>query len=356
MRDSPILVTGGAGFIGSALVRHLVRDRGERVVTLDALTYAGSLASLEDVLDHPAHAFERADIADPDAVADVLARHRPRAVLHLAAESHVDRSIDGPAAFVRTNLLGTFTMLEESLGYWRALDRSERDSFRFVHVSTDEVYGALGATGHFTAASAHRPNSPYAASKSGADQLARAWHRTYGFPVVTTNCCNNYGPYQYPEKLIPLVIRRAAAEKAIPVYGAGDQVRDWLHVDDHVAALLAALERGVPGETYVIGADCERRTIDLVHAICAEVDALRPSHLGPRASRIVHVADRPGHDFRYAIDASATRAALDWSPRVSFERGLAETVRWYLEHEPWCGDVIAGRYDGERLGLAGAAR
>jgi dTDP-glucose 4,6-dehydratase len=352
--DSPIIVTGGAGFIGSALVRHLVLSRLERVVTVDALAYSGSFDALEGALTHWGHAFEHADIADASRIAQIFERHRPRAVFHLAAESHVDRSIDGPAPFIRTNLLGTYTMLEESLRYWRALPPTERDAFRFVHVSTDEVFGALGETGHFTADSAHRPSSPYSATKSGSDQLVRAWHHTYGLPVVTTNCCNNYGPYQFPEKLIPVVVRTALARRPVPIYGKGDQVRDWLHVDDHVSALIAAWERGVPGETYVVGASCERRNADLVRTICDLLDDVVPA-AEPYASLITHVEDRPGHDFRYAIDASATQRALDWKPAVPFEDGLRRVVDWYATNGDWCERMLAGRAAGDRRGLGVAA-
>ena len=346
---STLLVTGGAGFIGSAVVRRLV-DEGRRVVTVDKLTYAGSLASLGDALHHPLHRFEQVDVCDAEALRAVFARTSPAAVLHLAAESHVDRSIDAPAEFVRTNVLGTFTVLQESLRYWRALPPESAAGFRVVHVSTDEVYGELGADGRFAEDSPYRPNSPYAASKAAGDHFARAWHRTYGLPVITTNCSNNYGPYQFPEKLIPLAIRSALAGRPVPVYGRGSNVRDWLYVDDHVRGLLLALERGEPGATYAFGGGEERTTLQMVHAVCALLDELAPRGR-PYAELVTHVPDRPGHDFRYAIDARRASDALRWAPAETLGSGLRRTVAWYLEHEEWCERVTAGRYAGERVGL-----
>ncbi|HEX4936620.1 MAG TPA: dTDP-glucose 4,6-dehydratase [Gemmatimonadaceae bacterium] len=350
VHDAPILVTGGAGFIGSALVRHLVLEREIAVVTVDALTYAGHLSSLGEAAASPLHTFEHADVANAAQLEGILQRHRPRAILHLAAESHVDRSIDGPAAFVHTNVVGTFTLLEQATRYWNAAPPAIRSSFRVVHVSTDEVFGALDETGIFTRTSPYRPNSPYAASKAASDHFARAWRQTYGLPVIVTNCSNNYGPYQYPEKLIPVAVRQALALEPIPVYGSGRQVRDWLHVDDHARGLAAALERGVPGATYLFGGASERTNLDVVGAICDTVDALAPAAF-PRRRLVTHVADRPGHDFRYAIDASSARDELGWEPRHSFEGGLRETVAWYAANERWVADVLRDRHDGRRLGL-----
>ncbi|MDQ3949730.1 MAG: dTDP-glucose 4,6-dehydratase [Gemmatimonadota bacterium] len=358
-----LLVTGGAGFIGSALVRKLVRETGYTVVNVDKLTYAGNLESVEEVSDDPRYRgryyFERVDVCNASRVRALFGRYRPAGVVHLAAESHVDRSIDGPADFIRTNVVGTFTLLQEALRYWRSLrdlDREAAERFRVVHVSTDEVFGSLGPTGLFTEETPYRPNSPYAASKAASDHLARAWFHTYGLPVVATNCSNNYGPYQFPEKLIPLTIQNALAGKPLPVYGRGENVRDWLFVDDHAAALVAALERGRPGETYNMGGESERRNLDVVHAICALVDELAPSAaIGPRAALVTFVADRPGHDLRYAIDASKARRELGWAPSETFESGLRKTVEWYLANQPWCERVQSGAYRGERLGL-GAVR
>ena len=361
-----ILVTGGAGFIGSAVVRRLVGEAAADVVTVDKLTYAGNLDSLAPVAASPNHRFERVDICDAAEVRRLLQEHRPTAVMHLAAESHVDRSIDGPAEFVRTNVVGTFTLLDETRRYWDTLDDEERARFRFLHVSTDEVFGSLGADGHFREDTPYAPNSPYSASKAGSDHLVRAWHHTYGLPVVTTNCSNNYGPYQFPEKLIPLMILNALEGRPLPVYGRGENVRDWLHVDDHAEALVTVLREGRPGETYCVGGDAERRNIDVVKAVCAAVDRLAPALDAPRESLITYVKDRPGHDMRYAIDARKLKAELGWTPRHSFESGLDETVAWYLENREWWERVRSGAYrggregvgsgySGERLGLAGAA-
>jgi len=347
-----VLVTGGAGFIGSALVRRLIETTAHEVVNVDALTYAGSLASLEGALDHPRHHFEHVDLRDAAAVRAVFERHSPDAVLHLAAESHVDRSIEAPREFVTTNVVGTCHLLEAAQRHWAALDADARQRFRFLHVSTDEVFGSLGAEGRFTERTPYDPRSPYSASKAAADHLVRAWHHTYGLPVLLTNCSNNHGPYQFPEKLIPLTIMNALEGKPLPVYGRGENVRDWLYVDDHVDALLAVLERGTPGETYVVGGNGERRNIDVVHAICDLVDEMRPDpRIGSRRALVTFVADRPGHDHRYAIDATRIGAELGWRARETFESGLRRTVRWYLDHAEWCERTRDGGYRGERLGL-----
>jgi dTDP-glucose 4,6-dehydratase len=345
-----ILVTGGAGFIGSAVVRLLVGRLGIPVVNVDRLTYAGNLDSLTEIAESPLYRFEQVDVCEAAELRRVFATHRPTAVMHLAAESHVDRSIDGPGEFVRTNVVGTFTLLQEARRYWAALPPDEAARFRFLHVSTDEVFGSLGEEGQFSEETPYRPNSPYSASKASSDHLARAWHHTYGLPVVVTNCSNNYGPYQFPEKLIPLTILNALAGKPLPVYGRGENVRDWLFVDDHAEALVAALGRGRVGETYAIGGGEERRNLDVVHAICDAVDELVPGP-APRRALVRFVADRPGHDLRYAIDASKVRRELGWAPRETFETGLRRTVRWYLENEWWWSRVQSGGYRGERLGL-----
>jgi len=350
-----VLVTGGCGFIGSALVRYLIRETGAEVVNVDALTYAATPQAVAEAADSPRYAFEQVDVTDAAGLARVFARHRPDAVMHLAAESHVDRSIDGPAAFVRTNVLGTSTLLDAALAHWRELDAAARERFRFLHVSTDEVFGSLGPTGYFTEASPTAPNSPYAASKAAADHLVRAWRATYGLPTLVSNCSNNYGPYQFPEKLIPLTILNAAEGRPLPVYGTGENVRDWLHVDDHVCALWRILEAGRVGETYNVGGDGERRNIEVVRAICDLVDALAPRpDGGSRQDLITFVADRPGHDARYAIDAGKLRGELGWRPRHDFDHGLRETVRWYLDHGAWWRRVRAGVYQGQRLGLGQA--
>jgi dTDP-glucose 4,6-dehydratase len=352
---STYLVTGGAGFIGSALVRQLIAETPHRVVTVDRLTYAGNLESLGAARDHANHAFHQVDICDADALRTVFASARPDGVIHLAAESHVDRSIDGPAAFVHTNIVGTFTLLQEALRYWRDLEPAARHAFRFVHVSTDEVFGALGADGLFTEDTPYDPSSPYSASKAASDHLARAWQRTYGLPVMVTNCSNNFGPYQFPEKLIPLVIGKALAGEPLPVYGRGENVRDWLYVDDHARALRLVLERGTPGDTYNVGGENERRNIDVVREICAILDELRPDPAGKHERLITLVADRPGHDFRYAIDASKLRGELGWTPRENFSSGIRKTVAWYLEHQEWSERVASGAYRGERLGALSRA-
>lgn len=346
-----LLVTGGAGFIGSALVRHVIAHTGDTVVNVDKLTYAGNLESLGEAREHPRHHFAQVDICDREAVRALFERHEPDLVIHLAAESHVDRSIDGPAAFVETNLVGTFCLLEEARRHWGGLDADARARFRFVHVSTDEVFGSLGAEGYFTEATAYDPSSPYAASKAGSDHLARAWHRTYGLPVVVTNCSNNYGPYQFPEKLIPLMIQKALAGAPLPVYGRGENVRDWLFVEDHVRAILLAAARGRPGATYAIGGHNERRNLEVVRTLCALLDELAPSPAGPYERLVSFVADRPGHDLRYAIDASRIRDELGWMPSETFESGLRRTVAWYLAHADWVARVTSGAYRGERLGV-----
>ena len=346
------MVTGGAGFIGSAVVRRLIRQTDETVVNVDKLTYAGNLDSLADARDHPRHVLERVDICDAPAMARVFAEYRPRAVIHLAAESHVDRSIDGPADFIATNVVGTFTLLEAARGYWDGLRGPDRDRFRFHHVSTDEVFGSLGETGLFTEDTPYSPNSPYSASKAAADHLVRAWGETYGLPMVVTNCSNNYGPYQFPEKLIPVLILKALGGEAMPIYGKGENVRDWLHVEDHAEALCLVLERGKPGETYNIGGDAERRNIEVARAVCAIMDERVPNapH-APHDSLIEYVTDRPGHDRRYAMDASKIARELGWQPRHSFESGLRDTVSWYLDNRQWWERILSGDYRVERLGL-----
>jgi dTDP-glucose 4,6-dehydratase len=352
-----ILITGGAGFIGSAVVRHLVDATADSVVNVDKLTYAGNLESLGSAAASERHAFERVDICDSAALRRVFERHRPDAVMHLAAESHVDRSIDDAADFIRTNLVGTWTLLEAAREWWRALPDESRAAFRFHHVSTDEVYGDLGETGTpFTEETPYRPNSPYAASKAGSDHLVRAWHRTYGLPVVVSNCSNNYGPCQFPEKLIPLMILNALEGKPLPVYGQGEQVRDWLYVEDHARALHLVLTRGAVGQTYNIGGHNEKRNMDVVLALCEileEFASAKPAGVGRYRDLVTHVRDRPGHDRRYAIDAGRMRRELGWSPAETFETGLRKTVRWYLDNLGWCRRVQDGSYQRQRLGLAG---
>ncbi|HEX3065337.1 MAG TPA: dTDP-glucose 4,6-dehydratase [Dongiaceae bacterium] len=346
-----ILVTGGAGFIGSALCRHLVAHGTAAVLNLDKLTYAANLDSLAPIAAHPRYRFEKADICEGPRLRQLFADFRPDAVMHLAAESHVDRSIDGPAAFIETNIVGTYSLLEAARDYWRGLPEAARSSFRFLHVSTDEVYGSLGSEGFFREDTPYQPNSPYSASKAAADHLARAWHHTYGLPVIVTNCSNNYGPYQFPEKLIPLTIVNAASGRRLPVYGQGLNRRDWLHVDDHVRGLALALEKGEPGGKYNFGGGAEQANIEVVRSICAILDRLRPA--GGRHERLIEfVTDRPGHDLRYAIDASHARDRLGWRPQENFAGGLEKTVRWYLDNRDWHERALKGRYGGERLGLA----
>ncbi|HVX12806.1 MAG TPA: dTDP-glucose 4,6-dehydratase [Pirellulales bacterium] len=347
-----ILVTGGAGFIGSGFVRQWLADPDLRLVNLDKLTYAGNLDSLAPVATHPGHILVEGDIGDRSLVERLLADHRPQAVVNFAAESHVDRSIDGPADFVKTNVLGTCELLAACRAYWSELHGEEKAAFRFLHVSTDEVYGSLGKTGAFSEQSRYAPNSPYAASKAASDHFVRAYHHTYGLPVLITNCSNNYGPYQFPEKLIPLMILNALEGKPLPVYGDGQQVRDWLFVEDHCEAIRMVLARGQVGEVYNIGGNCERPNLDVVHAICDIVDRLRPGlpH-APCTSLIRYVTDRPGHDRRYAIDASKIKHELGWTPRRDFTSGLEITVRWYLDNPTWVERVTSGVYQRERLGM-----
>ncbi len=344
-----VLVTGGAGFIGSAVCRLLVGATGDRVVNLDKLTYAANLASVAPVSDSEAYAFVQADVADLDAVRAVFAEHRPDAVLHLAAESHVDRSITGAGPFVTTNVVGTYAMLQAALEHWRGLEGESRDAFRFVHVSTDEVYGSLGSTGLFTEETAYDPRSPYSASKAASDHLALAWFHTYGLPVVVSNCSNNYGPYHFPEKLIPLVILNALEGRPLPVYGDGSNVRDWLFVEDHARALRLILQRGRVGQKYNVGGRNERTNLQVVQAICDLVDELAPRE-GSRRELITFVTDRPGHDARYAIDATKLETELGWRAEEDFDTGLRKTVRWYLDRRDWW-EPLRARYDGQRLGL-----
>ena len=347
-----ILVTGGAGFIGSALVRHLVLDLGHSVVTVDKLTYAGNLESLAVLEGDARHDFEQVDVCNADALAEVFRRYQPDAVMHLAAESHVDRSIDGPSAFLQTNVVGTYTVLETARAYRETLSDDAAEGFRVLHVSTDEVYGSLGDTGLFTETTAYDPSSPYSATKAASDHLARAWHRTYGLPVIVTNCSNNYGPYQYPEKLIPVVIAKALRGEPIPVYGTGENVRDWLYVEDHARALVLALTEGTVGETYNVGGNAECTNLDLVRSLCSLLDELvgeAPSET--YANLITFVADRPGHDHRYAIDASKIETDLDWVRQETFESGLRKTVAWTIENQDWCARALEG-VGLDRRGLA----
>ena len=348
-----ILVTGGAGFIGSALVRHLIRETGYEVLNLDKLTYAGLPSTVAAVADDPRYRFVRADVCDAEAVRGTLADFRPDVVTHLAAESHVDRSIDAPDAFIRTNLVGTFIMLSEARGYWDGLTGEARSRFRFHHISTDEVYGSLSDDGLFTEDTPYDPRSPYSASKAGSDHLVRAWGHTYGLPVLVTNCSNNYGPYHFPEKLIPLTIVKALGSETLPVYGQGANVRDWLFVDDHVRALQTVFERGAPGRGYNVGGNAQRRNLEVVETICATLDRLRPrADRRSYAEQIGFVADRPGHDLRYAIDATRIRDELGWVPRETFESGLEKTVRWYLGREEWWRGILADQDADRRRGLA----
>jgi len=351
-----VLVTGGAGFIGSCFVRQWLAEETDRVVNLDKLTYAGNLDSLESIEKNARHLFVHGDIGDRALVAQLLDEHRPHAIINFAAESHVDRSIDGPADFVHTNVVGTFTLLEAARAYYKGLPPREQSRFRILQVSTDEVYGSLGATGLFTETTPYSPNSPYSASKAACDHFVRAYHHTYGLPTLVTNCSNNYGPYQFPEKLIPLMILNAIEGKPLPVYGDGQQIRDWLFVEDHCRAIRCVLAAAAPGETYNIGGDCERANLSIVHSICELIDQRLPTlpHT-PCRSLIKHVTDRPGHDRRYAIDASKIRRELGWQPLQNFESGLALTVDWYLSNRRWVERVTTGSYRRQRLGLLRAS-
>jgi dTDP-glucose 4,6-dehydratase len=349
-----VMVTGGAGFIGSAVVRHLLGATDHSVVNLDKLTYAASPDAIATVASSPNYAFERIDVCDGAAVAAALRRHTPDAVMHLAAETHVDRSIDGPPEFIRTNIVGTAELLEAVRAYWPTLSAAGRQAFRFHHVSTDEVYGSLGAEGMFTETTPYDPNSPYAASKAAADHLVRAWHRTYGIPAVLSNSCNNFGPFQYPEKLIPMITVKGLAGEPLPVYGDGRHCRDWLYVEDHARALVAVLERGRPGETYNVGAANERSNRQVVEKVCDILDQMDPLADGPRRRLITSVPDRPGHDRRYAIDATKVRRDLDWHPRHDFETALHDTVRWYADNRAWWEPLLRQREAGRRQGLAWA--
>lgn len=348
-----IIVTGGAGFIGSALCRYLIGSTPSTVLNIDKLTYAANLESLKEISGNERYSFSQTDICDDAAVKSIFESFRPDAVIHLAAESHVDRSIDGPGAFVHTNVVGTYTLLNAARGYWQTLAPAEKEKFRFINVSTDEVYGSLGDEGLFTETTPYQPNSPYSASKASADHLARAWFHTYGMPVMTTNCSNNYGPCQFPEKLIPLTILNALEGKPLPVYGTGENIRDWLFVDDHARALWTVLQKGRPGEVYNIGGNSEKKNIEVVRAICAILDKMAPPLDGgkPRESLITFVTDRPGHDQRYAIDASKIKGELGWTPQETFETGLKRTVEWYLGNESWWQPLRDRTYKGERLGL-----
>lgn len=348
-----ILVTGGAGFIGSAVIRHIIRNTEDSVTNLDKLTYAGNLESLAETSQSSRYIFEQVDIGDRAEVERVFSRHQPDVVMHLAAESHVDRSIDGPAAFVQTNMVGTYTLLEAARAYWQNLDPERKSAFRFHHISTDEVYGDLhGDDDLFTETTAYAPSSPYSASKAGSDHLVRAWQRTYGLPTLVTNCSNNYGPYHFPEKLIPLMILNALEGKPLPVYGKGNQIRDWLYVEDHARALYRVVTAGQVGQTYNIGGHNEKQNIEVVHTLCELLDELHPRQDGKRyEAQITHVQDRPGHDVRYAIDASKIQRELGWVPQETFETGIRKTVEWYLNNLDWCRRVQDGSYQRERLGV-----
>lgn len=347
-----LLVTGGAGFIGSAVIRHIINNTSDEVINLDKLTYAGNLESLAEVSGSDRYNFEQVDICNRNEVDRVLAQHQPDAIMHLAAESHVDRSIDGPAAFVETNIVGTYTLLEAAKKYWGELDETRKSNFRFHHISTDEVYGDLEGTDDlFTETTSYAPSSPYSASKASSDHLVRAWHRTYGLPILVTNCSNNYGPYHFPEKLIPLVILNALEGKPLPIYGKGTQVRDWLFVEDHARALYRVVKDGVVGQTYNIGGHNEKQNIEVVQLICDLLQDLVPS-ANPYRDLIIHVTDRPGHDLRYAIDASKIQKELGWTPEETFETGIRKTIQWYLDNLDWCLRVQDGSYQRERLGAA----
>lgn len=345
-----VLVTGGAGFIGSSLVRYLVDRTDAAILNIDNLTYAGNLQSLAGVKSNARYQFLQADIGDPQSIGAAFQEFQPTVVMHLAAESHVDRSIDGPSAFIETNVVGTYTMLQCALDYWRELDSDRQDQFRFHHISTDEVFGSLGPEGHFVETTPYDPRSPYSASKASSDHLVRSWFHTYGLPVLITNCSNNYGPYHFPEKLVPLVILNAIERKSLPIYGKGDNIRDWLYVEDHVHALWTVVQKGVPGRTYNIGGNMERTNLSVVTTICEMLDKLTPHEAGPYRDLITFVADRPGHDMRYAIDASRIKSELGWTPQETFESGIRKTVEWYLKNEWWWKPIREKKYAGERLG------
>ncbi|MGY3346700.1 MULTISPECIES: dTDP-glucose 4,6-dehydratase [unclassified Bradyrhizobium] len=347
-----IFVTGGAGFIGSAVIRHLLRDTSARVVNIDKLTYAANLASLPGAADHPCYAFERQCICEAETLRKLFERYQPDAVMNLAAESHVDRSIDGPAEFIQTNIIGTFTLLQEALRYWRSLSPERRKRFRFLHISTDEVFGSLGDEGLFTENTAYAPNSPYSASKASSDHLVRAWRETYELPTLVTNCSNNYGPYHFPEKLIPHMIIKGLAGEPLPVYGDGQNIRDWLFVEDHAKALTLVLERGVVGETYNVGGRNERTNLHVVETICDFLDATAGTTEGPRRRLITFVKDRPGHDRRYAIDATKIERDLGWRADENFESGLAKTVDWFCQNQPWWRAILDRGYQAARIGIA----
>jgi len=350
-----VLITGGAGFIGSTLIRHMINDLNYAIVNIDKLTYAGNLESLIDIENNQNYSFEQTDICDSSSIAAIFEHHQPDSVIHLAAETHVDRSIDGPSEFIQTNVVGTYVMLDVARQYWLSLSAEKKDKFRFLHISTDEVYGDLyGTEDLFEETTPYSPSSPYSASKASSDHLVRAWNRTYGLPTLITNCSNNYGPHQFPEKLIPLVILNAVAGKQLPIYGEGNQIRDWLYVEDHAKALVKVLRNGVSGETYNIGGHNQKTNLEVVHTICSVLDELIPEHqnnISFYSELITHVKDRPGHDMKYAIDASKILHNLGWKPKETFESGIRKTVQWYLDNEQWWSRVQDGSYKGERLGL-----
>jgi len=346
-----IIVTGGAGFIGSAMIRHLLSKTDCTVINLDKLTYAGQLSSLAEVTNSSKYYFEKVDITDRNKVSAVVKHYKPHSVIHFAAESHVDRSIDGPSAFIETNIIGTYILLEETLKYFLSLDSSHQSKFRFHHISTDEVFGSLGSEGLFTEESQYKPNSPYSASKASSDHLVRAWYKTYGLPVITTNCSNNYGPYQYPEKLIPTIILNAINGNELPLYGDGKNIRDWLFVEDHIDGILKVLASGLKGQVYNIGGNAEKTNIEVVRMICSVLDKIKPKTSGRYSDQITFVKDRPGHDKRYAIDSSKINSELGWNPKVSFEVGIEKTVMWYLDNIDWCNSVKSDLKTIERLGL-----
>lgn len=352
-----ILVTGGAGFIGSAVIRHVIDQTDDSIINVDKLTYAGNLESIGSATQSSRYNFIQEDICNQTAIEALLQQHQPDAIMHLAAESHVDRSIDGPAVFIQTNIVGTYSLLSACLNYWKELPKEKQINFRFHHISTDEVYGDLGATGLFTEVTPYAPSSPYSASKASSDHLVRAWQRTYGLPTIITNCSNNYGPHQFPEKLIPLIIQNAINGKPLPIYGDGSQIRDWLHVEDHARALYRVITKGIVGETYNIGGHNEQRNIDVVNAICQILEdhpIPKPIGITNYTDLITYVSDRPGHDTRYAIDASKIEKELGWTPDETFSSGLRKTVQWYLDNQDWCDRVLDGSYRGERLGLTSA--